>query len=97
MILHILNRSPFSSTRLQDCLRRAASGDCLLLLGDGVYGATVAASQALAGHPFAVICALQPDLESRGLMPHLAPEIRVVDYDQFVALCCEADNTLSWY
>lgn len=97
MILHILGRSPFGCSQLTDCLRVASTGDRLLLLGDGVYAALPAASDHLAHHPFAGIHALGDDLDSRGLRHHLAPGIEVIDYDRFVSLCCEADNTLSWY
>lgn len=97
MILHILSRSPFSCNRLTECIRTASAGDCLLLMGDGVYAALPAAGVQLEPDPFAAIYALADDLNSRGLQHHLAPNIETIDYERFVSLCCEADSTLSWY
>lgn len=96
MVLHLVSRSPFTSSCLQDCLRLAADEDSLLLIGDGVYAALNDA-RPLQSHRFAAIYALADDVASRGLGTSLPQAIEVIDYDRFVSLCCEADRTLSWY
>lgn len=96
MTLHLLSRSPFTSSCLKDCMRLASEGDQLLLLADGVYAALDAGAP-LHKHAFAAIYALTDDLESRGLPLTLPKGIEKIDYDRFVSLCCEADRTLSWY
>lgn len=96
MILHLLSRSPFTSSCLEDCMRLAAEGDQLLLLGDGVYAALNAGTP-LHNHPFAAIYALTDDVGSRGLPLPLPMGVEKVDYDRFVSLCCEAGRILSWY
>ena len=38
-MLHIVNKSPFTTTSLESCLRVAKPGATILLIEDGVYGA----------------------------------------------------------
>ena len=96
-MLHMVNKSPFSSDSLRTCLAVAAPGEPVLLYEDGVYGAmkgTALAAwveQALAQHP---IYALQADLEARGIA-HRLDGIQVVDYNGLVALV-EAHNVVPW-
>ena len=39
-MLHIVNKSPFQTSTLKTCLRMAQPGSAVLLIEDGVYGAT---------------------------------------------------------
>ena len=47
MILHTVNKSPYSSQCLADCLRRVSPGDRVILIEDGVYGINCARSNIL--------------------------------------------------
>lgn len=107
MILHTVNKSPYSSQCLADCLDRVAAGDSVILIEDGVYGINCATSGTLSSLNTVVtqlktlnvgFCALRPDIEARGLQTAAAdsPFIAVSD-DDFVDLVCAADKVLSWY
>lgn len=98
-ILHILNKSPFSSTLLQQCLDRCHTTDAaIILLEDGVYCA-------LANHQYAEklrqvqhCYAIKNDVLARGLEADaLLPHITLVDYEQFVALTIDYRLNQSWY
>ena len=39
-MLHIVNKSPYERNSLESCLRLASKGSAVLLIEDGVYGAT---------------------------------------------------------
>ena len=99
MILHLINQSPLQSQALQLCLRFADVQDIVLLSEDGVIAATSgspAAAQLLSA-PLRRAVALQGDVVSRGLTNKLAAGIDAIDYDEFVALCCECDKVHSWF
>lgn len=98
-ILHILNKSPFSSTLLPQCLARChAIDDAIILLEDGVYCA-------LSNHQHADLLsdvthcyAIKNDVLARGLdAGTLLPHITLIDYQQFVALTIEYRLNQSWY
>ncbi len=96
--LHTVNKSPFSSSSLDNCLGLAKSGSTVLLLEDGVYAATAGTKTADAianadGVSFAV---LGPDAQARGIEGKLADGIKVVDYDGFVDLVAEHDMVHAW-
>ncbi|MBP9905067.1 MAG: sulfurtransferase complex subunit TusB [Rhodoferax sp.] len=98
-MLHIVNKSPFQSTSLQTCLRLAKPGSAVLLIEDGVYGATVGTSvetmvrQAASGIKF---YALQPDVDARGATGKVMDGITLVDYSGFVDLTLEYSTSHSW-
>lgn len=99
--LHTVNKSPFASPVLADCLNRLGEGDGLLLIEDGVYGALAAGGLAdrLAAvaktHPVYV---LAPDLAARGLSERpLVAGIGVVDYQGFVALAASHSAVVAWF
>ena len=39
MLLHTVNKSPFTDNSLQSCIRCCQAGQAILLIEDGVYGA----------------------------------------------------------
>jgi len=98
--LHLLSKSPASGL-LRQAARTFATGDGLLLLGDGVY--CLREPRGLAALPDDIkLYALAPDLRARGLAlqdckESLAGGATILDYDGFVALCAEYDKTLSWF
>jgi len=98
-MLHIVNKSPFQSTSLQSCLRMAKPGSAVLLIEDGVLGATVGTQlepvlrQAVSSFKF---YALQPDVDARGLTGKMMDGITLVDYSGFVDLALEYSTSHSW-
>jgi len=98
-MLHTINKSPFEKNSLETCLAHAKSGSTILLIEDGVYGAlkgTVVSdkvSKAMAEH---TVCALGPDLKTRGIADKVMDGIKVVDYAGFVDLATENDKVQAW-
>lgn len=96
MILHLLNRSPVSSSVAQDMVRAMGPDDRLLLIEAGVYGAVepqAALFSALHGRCFA----LAEDLASRGLSEHCAGWVTPLDIQGFVMLTEQTQRTVSWF
>ncbi len=98
--LHTINKSPFDRNSLGSCLRVISDKDAILLIEDGVYGATAGTSfsdavkAATNSHSVYV---LGPDLSARGMKEDRIVEgVKVVDYDGFVDLVTEYDKTNSW-
>ncbi len=97
-MLHIVNKSPFSSQALDSCVQAASGGD-LLLIEDGVY----AASSGTVADRFMRdimkrfrVFVLGPDLEARGLADRLIDGITPVDYAGFVDLVAGNKTCQSW-
>lgn len=99
--LHTVNKSPFTDPSLGSCLAVCASGDSLLLIEDGTYGALTSAptarqlQQAITAG--VAVYALGSDVAARGLTAQMAPEVTPTDYPGFVQLSCEHNNIQSWY
>ncbi len=96
-MLHIINKSPFSTSALDSCLRVGTGGD-ILLIEDGVYAAIAGAAEkqvrdAMKQFRFHV---LQPDLEARGIADRVIDGINKVDYFGFVDLVASSKNCQSW-
>ena len=94
MVLHLLNKSPHGSDACSSLLRAACSGDSVLLLEDGVYGATN--DDLLAQRGDLVFYALRADVEARGLLDQLTRECTVVDHEGFVELTERCHSVASW-
>jgi tRNA 2-thiouridine synthesizing protein B len=96
--LHTVNKSPFSSTSLNDCLGLAKSGSTVLLFEDGVYAATTGtrSADAIANADGVTFAVLGPDAMARGVEGKIADGIKVVDYDGFVDLVAEHDKVHAW-
>ncbi len=98
-MLHIVNKSPFQTSTLESCLRMAQPGSAVLLIEDGIYGATAGSGtearvrQASASVKF---YALQPDMDARGMTPKLIEGITLVDYAGFVDLVAQYKTSHSW-
>jgi tRNA 2-thiouridine synthesizing protein B len=96
-MLHIINKSPFTNSGLDSCLRVAQGGD-VLLIEDAVYAAVAGAAEkqvreAMKQFKFHV---LQADLEARGLADRVIDGINKVDYAGFVDLVAQNKNCQSW-
>lgn len=90
--LHTVNKTA-ANNALEACLRVISSGDCVLLIEDGVYQAAE-----LALHPQASdlqLYALAGDVAARGIK--LPEAITPIDYAQFVDLVCQQQRSVSWF
>ena len=96
MILHTLNASP-SSIAFRDCLAALAPGDCLLLLGDGVYAAISSAPdwEALVSIG-ADIYLLEDDARAAGVLG-METGAEHTDMDGFVELSERCTRQMAWY
>ena len=99
-MIHTVNKSPFERNSLDSCLRLSLKGSPILLIEDGVLGATkgTAVSDKVAAamddHPMFV---LGPDLQARGIAEdQVADGFTVVDYGGFVDLVVEHGTIQSW-
>ncbi len=99
--LHTVNKHSLNSDLLSSCLRVARSGDCILLIEDGIYNvrtlADVAAGQ---GCELSALqcCVLRDDLTARGLDESALPDfIAAVDHAGFVALACAHRQSVHWF
>ncbi len=97
-MLHIINKSPLTSTTLDSCLNTATGGD-ILLIEDAVYAATrgnaAEARLKVAMGKFKVHV-LMPDLEARGLGDRVIDGVSPVDYGGFVDLAGSNKTCQSW-
>ncbi len=92
--LHTLNRGP-QSLSLFGSMRDAISPrDSLLLIEDGVYWATAAYAEMLAGLNCDKIYQLAADADARGIQ---SDRIEPVDDAGFVSLTVSHQRTLSWF
>lgn len=95
-MLHLVNKSPYSTTSLNTATGLMKDGDRLLLIEDAVYGAVKSgkAASLLQGLKVSV---LGPDLAARGITADkLADGIDVIDYAGFVDLVEANDKVQSW-
>jgi len=97
MILHLVSRSPFADSALEECLGCMGEEDALLLLQDAVIAAAHSHvwTQRLA-RLSPRVHVLHEDLEARGLASALAEGFAKVDYPGFVQLTVQADVVCSW-
>lgn len=98
-MLHIVNKSPFERNSLESCLRLATKGSAVLLIEDGVYGATKGSSvetKVQAAMANLKVYALEADLQARGIADRVLDGVTVVDYGGFVDLVAEQSNCQSW-
>lgn len=96
-MLHLINKSPFSSSSLDSCIRFAQKGSPILLFEDAVYGAMAGTS--LENKIVDImkdyqVYALREDLMARGISG-VIPGVKEVDYTGFVDLV-EEHKTVTW-
>ncbi len=99
--LHTINKSPYAHNTLTSCLKVCTEHDGILLLEDGVFGATTSAPGAdeiqMLSQRGVKVFALMNDIKARGLEGKLAPNIELVDYNAFVQLTLDHRCVQSWY
>jgi len=91
-MLHIINKSPFTSPVLTECLRFTTPQDVILLIEDGVYAVidnTILATTS-------TIYALKADIHARGLADKLPASVKVIDYTGFVELTLTHHPIQTW-
>lgn len=97
-MLHTVNKSPFQNTTLGSCLRFVTTGDVVLLIEDGVYGAVAGSDKSSiveeAVKAGTEVFALSADLKARALT-NLVEGVQITDYAGFVDLV-EKHKTHSW-
>jgi tRNA 2-thiouridine synthesizing protein B len=97
-MFHTVNKSPFQNSTLETCMRYTSSGDIILLIEDGVYGA-MAGSAKTAVVEGAIksgieVYALNSDLKARAVTK-LIDGVQITDYAGFVDFV-EKNKTHSW-
>lgn len=96
-MLHIVNKSPHERPSLATCLRTAQRGQTVLLIEDGVFAATAGSSWLDRMKDAGLrCCALQADLEARGLKDRVGNSVEVVDAGGFVDLVAAHSTNQSW-
>lgn len=98
MILHTVNKSPFSNSSFVDCVTRCSSSDSILLIEDGIYAGQRDSvySNYLTDSDIRYF-ALQADVQARGLMSKLHQAVTLIDDRAFVDLCTQHKSVQSWY
>ncbi|WP_226661211.1 sulfurtransferase complex subunit TusB [Microbulbifer aggregans] len=92
MTLHIVSKSPYSSSALTDCASSCAEGDAIVLIEDAVYGAVETYPEITERAP--VYC-LQSDAEARGIV--IGKNVEGIDETRWVTLCTEHNPIVSWF
>jgi sulfur relay protein TusB/DsrH len=89
MSLHLV----FSSQGMRSCLARWSPDDCLILIGDGVYGANHFEQTIVEASAVAV---LDSDAQARGVSGSEHRSLRRIDYMEFVCLTEQHSPIVSW-
>ena len=89
-VLHTLSALP-GTEACTDCLRMLAEGDALLLMGDGVYAADLAAAK-----PDVDVFILASDAAARGVSSTPANSEHV-SMKQVVQLTVRFERQVAWY
>lgn len=99
MVLHTVNKSPFSHSVFTDCLASLSGEHAVLLIEDGVLAALADTSCAeqIKRHRETKFYALEADIKARGIEQQLSANITVVDDLGFVNLVAECSTVQSWF
>ncbi|MBF0357873.1 MAG: sulfurtransferase complex subunit TusB [Magnetococcales bacterium] len=97
-MLHTVNKSPFQNNTLESCQKFITSGDIILLIEDGVYGAMAGSAKSAivegAIKSGTEVYALSSDLKARAIT-NLIDGVQITDYAGFVDFV-EKHKTHSW-
>jgi tRNA 2-thiouridine synthesizing protein B len=99
MILHTVNKSPFTHLCLKECLQYCSANSSVILIEDGVYAAQTdcSASKLLSARPDIYFYALLADVEARAIGHTLHPNVTLIDDAGFVELVVSHRLVQSWY
>jgi tRNA 2-thiouridine synthesizing protein B len=95
VLLHTINKSPYSHHAFKACITFCQKDDAIVLIEDAVYGI---------GHSLLIdlqefsIYALEADLTARGLKMkyETQSQIKTISYEEFVNLCIEFPKQKNW-
>jgi len=93
--LHIVASASDGGAALQNCLRVAAHGDAIVLIGNGVYCGATASFDRIAKRSGVAWYALVADIVRRGIAAELGPVI-AIDDGAFVDLVTAHRPIVSW-
>ena len=95
MLIHTINKSPYSHSSLQKCLDFCLDDDAIVFLEDGVYALTHKALASVSNTP---LYAIEADITARGLTETYQNQdrVQVISYEDFVALCIEYPKLKNW-
>ncbi len=96
-MLHTINKSPFETSDLENCMRFLDKNDVVLLFEDGVYAAASSTARSALVEEIMksnTVYALQADLKARGI-DKLIVGVEMADYERFVDLV-EAHPVKAW-
>ncbi|ARN75524.1 sulfurtransferase complex subunit TusB [Oceanicoccus sagamiensis] len=99
MILHTVNKSPFSDSSFTDCLKFCRAGSSVLLIEDGVYAGKKAThySELIENHRDITFYALAVDVNARGLKQDISTNITLISDSEFVELTVTHHSVQSWF
>lgn len=100
MILHLVSRSPFENSALEQCLKVASKEDAILLMGDAVLAIKhpkLLNTKKLHQIPTANMFALQEDLQARGLNLEENSPATAINFDGFVKLSEKYPSSHTWF
>lgn len=97
--LFTVNKSPFEKNSLAQVIKFSGEGAAILLLEDGVYGASKGTvfESLITGASDKKFYALEPDLMARGIAEdRVIDGVELVDYAGFVDLVVANDKVQAW-
>ena len=99
MILHTVNKSPFSHSCFAECIALCSANSAVLLIEDGVYAAQIGSPSAdtIGQRSDISFYILAADVSARGLDNKLCANISLVDDTGFVELVTRYHSVQSWY
>lgn len=101
-ILHIVNKSAFSSNSVQTCLDHCNHQDAVIFIENGVFNAIASSPvmeiiNLLQAEKQVHFFVLIEDVTARGLLNKTLSNIQMVDYKGFVTLTVDHSPIQSWY
>jgi len=98
--LHTVNKSPFEKSSLETAIKYSLAGSSILLIEDGVYGATkgtVVEGMVKGAMGDKKVYALKSDLMARAIKEdRVIDGIEIIDYAGFVDLVEANDKVQAW-
>ena len=98
--LHTVNKSPFEKNSLENAINVSLAGSSILLIEDGVYGATKGTTaEAMVKNAMTdkKVYALKSDLMARAIKEdRVIDGVEIVDYAGFVDLVEANDKVQAW-
>ena len=97
--LYTVNKSPFEKNSLESVVKFSTAGSSVLLIEDGVYGATkgTVAESLITDNSELNFYVLASDLKARGISDdRIIDGVKLIDYAEFVDLAVANDKVQAW-